>query len=290
MKKKFLAISILAILVIMLIILTGCGNTLKSNENSGDLETKNKAVETNKTGAVKDIANIGEFIDYPVKYTNVSDKFNKDIVEMINSNDTGWRILSKENDTITIISTGIPLSYKQYYIKDKGTANVTNELKNLYTTLNNDSTYKEGGYSYFSKSGFTNNTFDMTKVFNTGLEDTTSIHTFDGNDLIKLYKNLTGKENTIYEMYNTPIYLNNKSLELDNNSKAKDLIANGREYYINEYYQKETNVNNLYVVSNSMIFSSRDEDLPIRIVLNLKNNLKITGGDGTLSNPYQIGE
>ena len=67
MKKKFLAISILAILGIMLIILTGCGNDLKSNENSGDLEAKNKAVETNKTGTVKDIANIGEFIDYPVK-------------------------------------------------------------------------------------------------------------------------------------------------------------------------------------------------------------------------------
>ena len=167
------------------------------------------------------MAEIGAFVDYPVSYSNVTTNFNSQITNIIEEDTTGWRILSIKNDEISIISTGVPLEYGMYYSKSNTEESVNNDLSNLNKVLNTNQTVKSEGYSFFTKSGFENNTFDLTKVFNTGLEDTSSVHAMTDEELITTYNALTNKELTIDDLYSTTTYLGNGSLKLDDDSIAR---------------------------------------------------------------------
>ncbi len=266
---------------ITLFAITGCGD--KTKEESSDTSTKGSQELT-------DVAEIGAFVDYPVSYSNVTTNFNSQITNIIEEDTTGWRILSIKNDEISIISTGVPLEYGMYYSKSNTEESVNNDLSNLNKVLNTNQTVKSEGYSFFTKSGFENNTFDLTKVFNTGLEDTSSVHAMTDEELITTYNALTNKELTIDDLYSTTTYLGNGSLKLDDDSKALDLLANGYEYYINGVRTKSTNECYLLYVSSGMLTYTRFDEKPIRIVLKLKSGVKVTGGNGTINSPYELQE
>lgn len=228
--KKF---GLLFLCVILMFWMTGCGKNTDIND-----QEKNKEQEQSTTSQEVKVE-IGSFVDYPVEYTNVITNFNENIVNLISEKSTGWRVMAINGDTITLISTGVPLTYGMYYSEENTEATINKDLGNLYKTLNTDTSYQTNGYSYFSKSGFKDGTFDMTTVFNTGLEDTTSIHVMTGDELTTLYNTLTEKQITVDDLYTTTTYLGNGTLGLEKDDIACDLLANGYEYYINQIVEKE---------------------------------------------------
>ena len=257
--------------------LTGCGDEEKANE------------EHNSSNDEMTVSiGVGSFVDYPVEYTNVGGYFNNQITSVINEDTAGWRVLAKNGDVITLVSTGAPLLYVMYYSEENTPEAINNDLNYLYKVLSTDSTYQSNGYSYFTESGFQNNTFDLTTVFNTGLEDTNSIHAMNGEELLNLYNTLTEKNLTLDDLYTTTTYLGNGTLGLQDGDIALDLLANGREYYINAPVERESGEYYLHYISSGMLTSTRFDEKPLRIVLNLKSDVKITNGNGTLENPFKI--
>ena len=280
MKK----IELLVLCSILLFCMTGCGKSTDTND-----QEKNNGQEQSTTSQEAKVE-IGTFVDYPVEYTNVTTNFNQNIVNLISDESTGWRIMAINGDTITLISTGVPLTYGMYYSEENTQVEVNEDLGNLYKVLNTDTSYQQDGYSYFSKSGFQDGTFDLTTVFNTGLEEPDSIHAMTGEELVTLYQTLTGKQITVDDLYTTTTYLGNGTLGLEKDEIACDLLANGYEYYINQTVGKETGEYYLHYLSSGMLTSTRFSEKPLRVVLNLKSGTQLTDGDGTEENPYKISE
>jgi hypothetical protein len=277
-------IGLLVLCSILLFGMTGCGK----GTDIHDQENNNEQEQSTTSQEVK--VEIGAFVDYPVEYTNVTTNFNENITNLIDEETTGWRIMAINGDTITLISTGVPLTYGMYYSEENTEIEVNEDLGNLYKTLNTDTSYQSTGYSYFSKSGFKDGTFDLTTVFNTGLEDTTSIHAMTGEELVTLYNALTNKQITVEDLYTTTTYLGNGTLGLEKDDIACDLLANGYEYYINQTVEKQTGEYYLHYVSSGMLTSTRFSEKPLRVVLNLKAGVQLTDGDGSKENPYKISE
>ena len=277
----------IGLLVLCGILLLGM-TTACSTKDSSDSDKNVQQEETSQTEENENKIQIGSFVDYPVEYTNVTTNFNENIVNLISEKSAGWRIMAINGDTITLISTGVPLTYGMYYSEENTEAAVNGDLGNLYKTLNTDTSYQTNGYSYFSKSGFKDSTFDMTTVFSTGLEDTTSIHVMTGDELTTLYNTLTEKQITVDDLYTTTTYLGNGTLGLEKDSMACDLLANGYEYYINQTVERETGEYYLHYVSSGMLTSTRFSEKPLRVVLNLKSGIQLIGGDGTEESPYKI--
>ena len=275
-------ISLLILCSALVLFMTGCGNSTDTNEQK---ETSEKE---QSTSGVK--AEIGSFVDYPVEYSNVSMNFNENITNLIDEKTAGWRIMAINGDKITLISTGVPLTYGMYYSEENTETEVNEDLGNLYKALDTDTSYQQKGYSYCSKSGFKDGTFDLTTVFNTGLEDTASIHVMTGEELVTLYNTLTNKQITVEDLYTTTTYLGNGTLGLEKDHIACDLLANGYEYYINQTVEKQPSEYYLHYVSSGMLTSTRFSEKPLRVVLNLKAGIKLIDGDGTLENPFKISE
>ena len=74
MKKKILSIGIIAILVIMLVLLTGCGNT----------ENSSSSTDNNKEESIKDASIYGTWVDEDEEYSSM------DIVWVFDENEVYW--------------------------------------------------------------------------------------------------------------------------------------------------------------------------------------------------------
>ncbi len=288
MKNKKSLIIILVIIIIALLGAAGLlgyknfvGNDAKSQEDKQTSETKENKEESEKIE--NSDLQMGDFINYKVNYTNVGDYHSG---QTVNDQVKGWRILSINDDnTITLISAGVPIKYCQNCDEER----INNDLSNLYKVLNTDSTVVDSSYSYFLDSGFDGNTFDMTQVFNTGLEDTSSIHAMTGEELINTYEKITGKETTIEELFYSSATLSNRVLKLDENSRVADLLENGYAYYINAVTNKDRRGNRvLHSQSWGYLTGLEYGEDPIRIVLNLKPDVKIVSGKGTIDEPYEM--
>ena len=288
-SKKSLIIIILVIIIIALIAVAGffgykhltAGNDENSKEEAKTNETKESKEETKKIE--KSSLQMGDYVNYKVNYTNVGDYHSG---QTVNDQVTGWRILSVNDDnTITLISAGVPIKYCQNCDEKR----INNDLSDLYKVLNTDTTVANSSYSYFLDSGFDGNTFDMTQVFNTGLEDTSSIHAMTGEELINNYEKITGKETTIEELFYSSATLSNRVLKLDENSRVADLLENGYAYYINAVTNKDRRGNRvLHSQSWGYLTGLEYGEDPIRVVLNLKPDVTIVSGKGTIDEPYEI--
>lgn len=142
MKKRLLNIGIIVILVIMLIILTGCGNN-----QDGQSNTNNDKISKNSLASK---VKVGDYVDYKTvadnKYTSTSDKtgYTKDQV-FITTGEEKWRVLDvAEDGTVTLISeeqikTNQNDTY--YLLGAKGYENSVSELNNIA------SIYANGDYA-----------------------------------------------------------------------------------------------------------------------------------------------
>ena len=104
MKKKILGIGIVAILVSMLVLLTGCGNEENSNGGNGS----SKISKNSLASQVK----IGDYVDYKIEsgksYTSPKDKTGYDKDQTFETTgEEKWRVLNvNEDGTIDLILDG----------------------------------------------------------------------------------------------------------------------------------------------------------------------------------------
>ena len=132
MKKKILSLGVVAILVVMLIVLTGCGNN-----NGEQTETNNSKVSKNSLATV---VKIGDYVEYKTKigetYSANGEKTGvKSIQVFETTGNEKWRVLSIEDDgTINLISADeLTTKNKNYYVVDGvlGYLNFVDELNNI---------------------------------------------------------------------------------------------------------------------------------------------------------------
>lgn len=138
MKKKILSLGVVAILVVMLIVLTGCGN------NNGEQTDANNSKISKNSLASK--VKIGDYVDYKTvadnKYISTTDKtgYTKEQV-FITTGEEKWRVLDvAEDGTVTLISeeqikTNQNDTY--YLIGAKGYENSVSELNNIASIFGN---------------------------------------------------------------------------------------------------------------------------------------------------------
>lgn len=119
-------------------------------EIKGEDETKKKELTTQQ--AVKEGLKVGDYISYPVQYTNVGTWVNKSTGEIKGcypaDSYVGWRVLSIEgegtNSYIRLVSAGVPLNY---YHDTKSTTTITNLTTSFFNTPINSTVTKYNFYS-----------------------------------------------------------------------------------------------------------------------------------------------
>lgn len=116
----------IGLLVLCGILLLGM-TTACSTKDSSDSGKNVQQEETSQTEENENKIQIGSFVDYPVEYTNVTTNFNENIVNLISEKSAGWRIMAINGDTITLISTGVPLTYGMYYSEENTEAAVNGD-------------------------------------------------------------------------------------------------------------------------------------------------------------------
>ncbi len=106
-------------------------SSTNTNDNKPDVVPDNSSQEDKNEKVLYDLyskVSIGDYVDYPVSYSNVSINGKKASL-------TGWRVLSKSNGTISLISAGVPESI--YLQGISGTSsNVFNSKINKYLNGN----------------------------------------------------------------------------------------------------------------------------------------------------------
>ncbi len=126
MKKIFLEIASITLLVVMLFVLTGCSNSDTQKDSNNSLLSKK--------------VNIGDYVDYKVKsgntYTSTAEKTGIDKEQVFET--TGkekWRVLNiEDNGNVNLISAdGIVTKFEKEYslFGEKGYTNGVDELNNI---------------------------------------------------------------------------------------------------------------------------------------------------------------
>lgn len=202
--------------------------------------------------------NVGDYVNYPVEYTNV--EIDADKVE---SSLTGWRVLSKDVDldgntsigTVNLISAGTPL---EYYHGTNASQTQTNLTTGFFETGFGTGTYK------FTKNGFASNnlttefTNQYTETDANGKPKARSITT---SDIFRV----TGKKQmqTSYQM------------ELHNESKYGTLFKNDTGYWTELPY---STTNLWYLGCDASVANDKNSvAYGVRPVIQLKNTITTVG-------------
>lgn len=142
---------------------TGNQKTVDAADNvgNGGEEKKEDNVEIDG-GTLADKVKIGDYVNYPVEYTNV--EVEDEAGYKKTSIYTGWRVISKSGGTVKLVSAGIPLTFYA------GTSSSNASLALSGDFLN--TLFKENGMGY-RETGFDKNktlkeifTNDFTKMSN----------------------------------------------------------------------------------------------------------------------------
>ena len=95
MKKKILSLGVVAILIAMLVLLTGCGNGENGNGGNGSSKTSKNSLASQ--------VKIGDYVDYKVEsgksYTSSKDKTGYDKDQTFETTgEEKWRVLNINED------------------------------------------------------------------------------------------------------------------------------------------------------------------------------------------------
>lgn len=249
--------------------------------------------EKNNSDLLIDNVDIGDYINIGINYRNVF-KYHRYLNEYFQAIQTtnlnysktkgpiGWRVLSKDDGIIKLISAGVPLSFI-CKSKDKIPTSL-NILDNLYQSLFNKE--KQDNECYFNASGFEdengNVTFDFRKLMDASefIDVTKESHSFDIGTFEGEFEKL------LYEIVGDTYYIKPKDGvaiyggEVRKNWKKEwkpnriDMLAIGMDYY------------NVSFDNSEQIFRKNqiNEAIGIRPVIYLKSNLKVSKeniGDGS---------
>ena len=161
MKKKILSLGVIAILLMMLVTLTGCGNN-----QDGQSDTNNDKISKNSLASK---VKVGDYVDYKTvadnKYTSTSDKtgYTEDQV-FITTGEEKWRVLSINDDgTVNLISDeGIATKFEKEFelIGETGFSKGVQELNNIANL------YANGEYAVSGRSMKMQDIIDLIGVDN----------------------------------------------------------------------------------------------------------------------------
>lgn len=189
---------------------------------------------------LSDVAQIGDYVNYPVFYNNVN-------VNGTTCTYNGWRVLSIEEDgRVNLVSAGIPLSY---YHGSNQSDSVTKLTYNFTSTQ-------------FNNSGF-------NPMLTTQNEFENKYTSLDANGLPRV-KAFQSKE--IYDL--TDIILIGTGTNI---SEYGDLLNIGAAYYLGTAYDGSS-TSLLVVNSNGLIEAYSDAEYGIRPIVSLKPVI-VTGRD-----------
>ena len=223
------------------------------------------------TGTTKgvdlNLLNIGDYVNYPVEYTNVATRYDDSTGAekgyYPKNEFTGWRVLSKETDEqgnilyVKLISAGVPLSYYHYGNTDTSVQLLTTNF--LTTEITSTLTQFK-----FYKCGF-------TKVIGATLAGTFT------NDFTDKVQALTREElnKAVVDLGGIAPTLRN----LLNDSKYKDLFAvpckgNESSAYSKTLLATRIDDQFLYCVDVDSWFWYTERLAGVRPVVSLKSNVK----------------
>lgn len=228
----------------------------------------------NSNGGAKgvdlNLLEIGDYVNYPVKYTNVATWYDSSTgAEKGNyprDEFTGWRVLSKETDDqenimyIKLISAGVPLSYCYY---NNSVASIQALTTNFLTT---EITSTLTQYKFY-KCGFTNVTgTTLAGTFANKFTDKVQVLTKDELDKAAVELGGTAGTTTVTD------------------SKYKDLLAvpckgNESSEYAQVWLATPDDSSNLWYVScygYVLSFSNASSTSGARAVVSLKSNVQFT--------------
>lgn len=262
MKQKIIVIGLISFLIIILFTLTGCENSSKSDYLVDNVE-------------------IGDFVNYPVEYSNVGSHIPYNLT-------SGWRVIDKEGNgesgKVKLVSNGIPLNLR-YGLK-KYNSGLQTRTEDLYTRL----TTEKDDIWYYTDSGFSNSTFDMREVFNTGFEETDNIHALSMQEVTKAYNTLQGTDYEFEELlYNNDKnvfgyekqvldYQEMKKYNENLSEKSKDLLSNGMVYWLGDEVDNGGRVDSkIYLVDATGYINTgyQNSTLGIRPVITIKAGTKV---------------
>ena len=247
-------------------------------------EYLNSKEETN--GVDLNLLGIGDYVNYPVEYTNVATSYDTSTGEEIGiyprDEFTGWRVLSKETDDqgnvlyIKLISAGVPLSYYHYAdsnINSDSGISITNLTTNfLKTEITSNITQNK-----FYKHGFKNVT--GSKLENTfANEFTDKVTALTKDELDKAIVDLGGSTTTNMTYVNGIEYKNLFALPLETTDfYAATLLAT-------PYYD----IHLCYVASEGCVIdngrSNSDTALGVRVVVSLVPEVQFIAADTQINN------
>lgn len=344
MKNKVLIITILGILGIMLLVLTGCGNN-----NEGD-----KSGNNSKT-TLASVVKVGDYVEYNAgtENTYTSPKNKNGCREQVfkTTGKEKWRVLSVEdNGTVNLVSDELKSESSHGFsvIGVVGYNNLIEELNNI------SAIYGKGDGAVSARSMTIEDILkgEGLEIIANELGADISKYTTDDEKINALYDYMSNIQSSYYitkgaitlkENFNKEVTVTSDKImyEPDKNSEngyketnsitcknfylpdvmkfgeinndeelQKILFTNDQKYYIwlaNSASMVEKAGDEKYISYNGFcgvdgsvritpLFTSinnvREKEIEsyIKTVVTLEQNIKTTGGDGTLSNPYQIGE
>lgn len=124
MKKKILSIGIIAILMVMLIILTGCGNSSKEvYDKKSEYAKYIEAVRNSELGLMYEGHTVGEMIDNLLtdskwdKFTKyISNGLNHQLISVIGNNkDTGEKV----EIVYDVMKDTLEVNFEKMYVNDE---------------------------------------------------------------------------------------------------------------------------------------------------------------------------
>ena len=203
------------------------------------------------SGNLADVAEIGDYVDIGIEYEN-----NKNVIFQTSYTKgtydshgmVGWRVLSKDNGTVKLISAGIPLTF--YLTKGEQILNSLEDFEDLYKTITINKDANKG----FTYSGFTDGN-DLKSIFSNCkyIDLSKGVHTVKAEEIVELYNKLNEKS-SISSL--TEIWRYNNSEEnfhafrtddMDLRETEYDLLGIGFSYYISKIYMHEE-VRHCYMV------------------------------------------
>ena len=190
----------------------------------------------------------------------------------------GWRVLYKTSDSVYIISAGSPECVGDTY----------NNINLSRTTLNNTA-LKYCNNSYIAD----------------GLCNSTTAHAFNGLDFYTFTSQYYSDARYLYEYndggkYGEPYCYNKSSSDDLHCGHDNDIINNGSNYWFatagSSTYLMGWDISSSKIIMPTSRTGTYDGDTAIydpivsgvRPVLKLDSSIKITGGTGTMNEPYEI--
>ena len=242
MKKKVLSLGIIFILLAMLFILTGCGD---SNNNESTINDKNSLASQVK---------VGDYVSYKAKegntYISEQNRNGSKRQEFETTGDEQWRVLSIEDDgTVNLVCDMLPNDSTQVF-SVRGVVG----YNNLVDELNNIASIWGNGECAVSARSMTSK--DVMKAvgldkFIKVLNIDSSKYNTDDEKLLAIYEEI-GNKTEIVDSFNEDIVVEkNEKFDLsvpdkesENGYKATDSITT-RNYWIpnfsiSSYYEDES--------------------------------------------------